>query len=110
MIIERMVFNLKFGKEAEAIQLWDDIGKLWEKSSKDAAQYGVFKDRKIKLLSGLSGRNSVLIIEMDLRSLGEVSPMAAYWSIHEDVQKVYRQFVACCENSERQMFKVEKIV
>jgi hypothetical protein len=100
MIVERMTFNLKYGKE-------DESAAIWKEMIAHLTDVGSQRDLHARFYSCLSGRLCVSVQDLMLKSINDHNPMMYYWSINPRVQELYRQFTTLCDTSRRDMFKVE---
>lgn len=103
MIIQRMVFRLKYGELHKATSLWKQI--LAELRSMEAT-----KSKHVRFTSSLTGRAYTFCEDLNMKSFNEIGPIMYYWMTNENVQKLYREFVDCCDSAERQIYKIENEV
>lgn len=97
-IVERMVFNLKYGKARESITLWKEV-------------LTAVKERpdhpSIRIMTDITGPSYTLVMEMHYRSMMDFGPKMTRWVSDEKVHAIYDRFVPLCENSERTLYKME---
>lgn len=98
MIIERMVFQLRFGKAREAIVLWKKILEHIKQTK---------KIHHIRMLTDLTGPSYTLVIEMQQNSLLDMGPTQYLWMTDEELIHLYREFVPLCESSSRTLYHIE---
>lgn len=103
MIIERNVFQLKFGMAKDAIAIWKEILDVAAKSSE-------LSKPQIRLLTDISGPAYTLVLEMHLNSYTDINPKNAVWATNEKLQTLYHKFLPLCESAERTYYKIESIV
>jgi len=107
MIIERVVFKMKYGKTEEGLKLWAELSEVLESMTDEAKTYGVNTSKKMRMLVRISGSTDVIVNEINVSSYNEMNPMAAMWGRSPKIQEIYRRFVLLCESSSREMYKIE---
>jgi len=100
MIIERMTFNLKYGREEDSAAIWKETVKHFE-------QVGNQRDFHARFYSCNNGRVSRIVQDLMMKSINDHNPMMYYWSINPRVQELYRQFTDLCDSGSRDMYKIE---
>lgn len=97
MIVERNVFQLKFGASRSAVELW----KAYLQKVRDDDD-----DIHVRLLTDLSGSAYVIIVELRYQTFGEADPAECKLTHREDWKSFYQQFIPLCEKSERTYYKL----
>lgn len=97
-VLERMVFNLKYGQAREAIASWKDVMNLI-KSRPDAPA--------MRLMTDITGPSYTLVMEMHYRSMMDFGPKMARWISDEASHKAYERFIPLCVNSARTLYRME---
>jgi len=101
MIIERMTFNLKYGKEDESAAIWKEMLNSFPMTE------GA-RDIHARVYTSMTGRMSTVIQDLKLKSINDHNPLMYYWVINTKVQQLYRNFVQLCDSSSRDMYKIER--
>lgn len=96
MIVVRDVFQLRFGKAREALELWKEGRKLLEKMG-----YG-----PARMLTDLVGLSYTLVLETSYESLAGFEKTLGNVRGKSDWQAWYQQFVPLAESARREMFTV----
>ena len=102
MIIERNVFQLRFGAAKESIQIWKEILDEAKKSNMHATE--------IRLLTDISGRAYTLVMEIHLKSFTDINPKNTIWVSSPRFQELYQKFVPLCESAVREYYKIEQLI
>lgn len=100
MIVQRMSFNIKYGKFEECKSLWDEMIKEMGKSAHT-------KEFHVRMMRDISGRACTLYEELFVRNFNEITPFMYYWKINDKVQQLYRQSVDLCDTAARDIFNRE---
>jgi hypothetical protein len=100
MVIERMIFWLKYGNEQAAAELWQQMVDSFPES-------GTSTMIPSRNSIGLTGRMSTVEHESKMRSINDHNPMMYYWVINTRMQAFYRRFVDLCDSATREMYKIE---
>jgi hypothetical protein len=103
MIIERNVFQLKFGKAKEAIAIWKEILEVSKSSSE-------LNKPQMRLMSDISGSAYTLVLEMHLNSYMDINPKNAAWVTNEKFRELYQKFIPLCDSAQREYYKIEAII
>jgi len=98
MILVRDIFQLKFGKAREALELMKEGKAILKK-----ADYNV--DR---MLTDLTGPYYTLVMESTYDSLTAYDKSMASESMSEEWKKIYQKFVLLVESGRREIFTVVK--
>ncbi|MFI5134958.1 MAG: hypothetical protein ACHQD9_03795, partial [Chitinophagales bacterium] len=72
MIIERMTFNLKYGKEEESAGIWKEMLNSFPLSEGS-------RDIHARVYTSLTGRVSTVIQDLILKSINDHNPLMYYW-------------------------------
>ncbi|MFN7119694.1 MAG: hypothetical protein ACK4TA_23060 [Saprospiraceae bacterium] len=100
MYVERNVFNLKFGKASEAIQMWKAyLQKVHERNNEIHA----------RLLTDVSGTGYTLILELLYDTFAEAEPAKCRLTHEPDWKEFYQQFIPLCEKTERTYYRLQLI-
>ena len=102
MIIERNVFNLRFGTAKEAIQIWKEILEEAKKSSLNVPE--------MRLLSDISGQAYTLVLELHIKSFNDINPKNAIWASSPRFQELYSKFKPLCDSANREYYKIEQLI
>jgi len=102
MIIERNVFQLKFGKAKEAIAIWKEI--------LEAAKSSALPSNEMRLMTDLSGPAYTIVVELHLKSFMDMNPTQAVWATNESFQQLYHKFIPLCESAHREFYKIEGMI
>ncbi len=97
-IVERMVFQLKYGKARDGIGIWKEI--LTELKGRPDGP-------AIRLLTDITGPSYMLIMEMHYRNMMEFGPKMTRWLSDEKMREAYGRFVPLCESSCRTLYRME---
>lgn len=101
MVIERNVFQLKFGKAKEGIAIWKEVCDEAKKSTNKL---------EMRVLSDLSGPAYTIVLELHLKSFNDLNMKSSVWSTTEKFQELYQKFIPLCESAHREFYKIECIV
>ena len=99
MLVERVVFQLKFGKAKEAIDIWNKIFDLYRQK---------IPTIKCRMLTDMTGPSYNLILEIYVRSFTEIMPMSALAMSGPEWKELYDQFKPLCESATRELYHLEK--
>jgi len=102
MVIERIEFQLKFGKAKEAIAIWKQIMEAAKKSNLPSAE--------MRLLSDVSGPTYTLVVELHMKSFMDFNPQQAIWATTPAFQELYEQFKPLCDSAKREYYRIESII
>lgn len=100
-VVERMVFQLRYGTAKEAITIWKDIMNSI-KGRPDAPA--------MRLLTDITGPSYTLVMEMHYRNMMDFGPKMVRWVSDEKAREGYARFVPLCESSSRTLFRMEHCV
>lgn len=100
MVIERMVFNLKYGMEEQSSGLWNRMFELMPQSTANMKV-------PVRIYHSLTGRTSRVCQDMHIKSINDHNPLMYYWVINPRIQELYREFSVLCDSSQREMYKIE---
>jgi hypothetical protein len=100
MIVERMIFNLKYGKEEESAELWKKMNQYIPETN---ASIRI----PTRIYASLTGRTNRICQDILIKSINDHNPLMYYWVINPRIQELYRQFVSLCDSAQREMYKIE---
>jgi hypothetical protein len=98
MILVRDIFQLKFGKAREALDLWKEGAPILNRS-------GVKVDR---LLTDITGPYYTLVLESSHESMGAFENSMKSEVGAQDWQNFYKKFVTLVESGRREIFTIVK--
>jgi hypothetical protein len=97
-IVERMVFQLKYGQARDAIGHWKEVLNT-VKGRADAPP--------MRLMTDITGRSYTLVMEMHYRNMMEFGPKMTMWLSDPKLREAYGKFVPLCESSTRTLYRME---
>ena len=100
-IVERMVFQLKYGKARDAIAIWKEVMSI-AKGKPEALP--------MRIMTDLTGPSYTLVMEMHYRNMTDFGPKMHTWMSDEKLHEIYGKFVPLCESSVRTLYKMEHCV
>ncbi len=100
-VVERMVFQLKYGQAREAIAIWKEVLNV-AKAKPDALP--------MRLMSDLTGPSYTLVMELHYRSMMDFGPKMGMWMGDEKLHELHGKFIPLCESSVRTLYKMEHCV
>jgi hypothetical protein len=97
MIIERNIFQLKFGASKGALDLWKSYLQKVQQEDPDV---------HVRILTDISGPAYVLVVELRHQTFSEAEPSQCRLVQRSDWREFYQQFIPFCEKSERAYYKL----
>ena len=96
MIVVRNVFQLKFGKASEAVELWRKGKPLIEKSSQAS----------VRVLTDVTGQFYTLVLEMEFKSMADFERGHRSTAGSAAWRGWYKKFSALVQSGHREIFQV----
>ena len=98
MIVVRNVFQIKYGKIKEAIEIWKELIE----SMKETEDWAM-----AKLMTDISGPAYNLVLEVEMRDLLDFNYTLFKRVNNEKSAELYKRFLPLCYSSVRTLYKVE---
>jgi hypothetical protein len=99
-LVERMTFQLHYGKAKDAILIWREVLNVIKASGKLP---------HARLLTDVTGPSYRLVMELHYRSMMDFGPKMGVWLSEPRLGELHQQFTSLCTSADRTLFRIEHV-